>query len=116
MQANPSQFQFMVMSNGTVDKECISLCINESLLKPMSHVKVLAVTKGDRLTFNEHVNVCCSKAARQLNALFRISRYLDTSSCSFLFNSSVKSNFNYCSMVWHFCGKVNNDKNCKNST
>ena len=44
MQANPSQFQFMVMSNGTVDKEYISLCIHESLLKPMSHVKVLAVT------------------------------------------------------------------------
>ena len=25
-------------------------------------------------------------------------------------NSFVKSNFNYCPMVWHFCGKVNNDK------
>ena len=110
MQANPSKFQFMVMSNGTVDKECISICINESLLKPESHVKVLGVTLDDRLTFNEHVSVCCSKAARQLNALSRISRYLDTSSCTFLFNSFVKSNFNYCPMVWHFCGKVNNDK------
>ena len=111
MQANPSKFQFMVMSNGTVDKECISICINESLLKPESHVKVLGVTLDDRLTFNEHVSVCCSKTARQLNALSRISSwYLDTSSCTFLFNSFVKSNFNYCPMVWHFCGKVNNDK------
>ena len=110
MQANPSKFQFMVMSNGTVDKECISIYINESLLKPESHVKVLGVTLDDRLTFNEYVSVCCSKAARQLNALSRISRYLDTSSCTFLFNSFVKSNFKYCPMVWHFCGKVNNDK------
>ena len=54
MQANPSKFQFMVMSNGTVDKDCISICINESLLKPGSHVKVLGVTLDDRLTFNEH--------------------------------------------------------------
>ena len=110
MQANPSKFQFMVMLNGIVDKECISICINESLLKPASHIKVLGVTLEDRLTFNEHVSVCCSKAVRQLNALSRISRYLDTSSCTFLFNSFVKSNFNYCPMVWHFCGKVNNDK------
>ena len=100
----------MVMSNGTVDKECISICINESSLKPESHVKVLGVTLDDRLTFNEHVSVCCNKAARQLNALSRISRYLDTSSCTLLFNSFVKSNFNYCPMVWHFCGKVNDDK------
>ena len=100
----------MVMSNGTVDNECMSLCINESLLKPESHVKVLGVTLGDRLTFNEHVSVCCSKAVRQLNALSRISRCLDISSCSFFFNSFVKYNFNYCHMVWHFLGKVNNDK------
>ena len=30
MQANPSKFQFIVMSNGTIDNECISLYINES--------------------------------------------------------------------------------------
>ena len=110
MQANPSKFQFMVMSNGSVDKECISLSVNESILKPESHVKVLGVTLDDRLTFTEHISICCSKAARQLNALSRISRYLDISSCSLLFNSFVKSNFNYCPLVWHFCGKVNNGK------
>ena len=110
MQANPSKFQFMVMSNGSVDKECISLSVNESILKPESHVKVLGVTLDDRLTFTEHISICCTKAARQLNALSRISRYLDMSSCSFLFNSFVKSNFNYCPLVWHFCRKVNNEK------
>ena len=44
MQANPSKFQFMVMSNGTVKLE--------------SHVKVLCVKLDDRLTFNEHISVC----------------------------------------------------------
>ena len=83
-------------------------CVNDSLLKPESHVKLLGVTLGGRLTFNEHVSICRSKATRQLNALSR--RYLDTSSCSFLFSNFVKSNFNYCPMVWHFRGKVNSDK------
>ena len=77
MQTNPSKFQFMVMSYGSVDKECISLSVNESILKPESHVKVLGVTLDDRLTFTEHISICCTKTARQLNALSRISRYLD---------------------------------------
>ena len=109
MQANPSKFQFMVISNGSVDKECISLSVNESIMKPESHVKVRGATLDDRLTFTEHISMCCSKAARRLNALSRISKYLDISSCSFLFNSFV-SNFNYCPLLWHFCGKVNNEK------
>ena len=110
MQANPSKFQFMVMSNVSVDKECISLSVNKSILKLESHIKILGVTIDDRLTFTEHISICCSKAARQLNALPRISRYLHISSCSFLFNGFVKSNFNYCPLVWHFCRKVNNEK------
>ena len=76
MQANPSKFQFMVMSNGSVDKDCISLSVDESILTPESHVKVLGVTLDDRLTFNEHISICCSKAARQLNGLSRLSTQL----------------------------------------
>ena len=111
MQADPSKFRFMVMSNGSVDKECISLSVNESILKPESHVKVLlGVTLDDRLTLTEHISICCSKATRQLNAISRISRYLDFSSCSFLLIVFVKCNFNYCPLVWHFCGKVNKEK------
>ena len=76
----PPNFNFMV-SNGLVDKECISLSVNAFVFKPESHVKVLTlVTLDDRLTFTEHISICCSKAARQLNALSRISRYLDISS------------------------------------
>ena len=50
------------------------------------------------------------KAARQLNALSRISKYLDTKSKSVLYHSFIASNFNYCPIVWHFCGVVNNNK------
>ena len=27
-----------------------------------------------------------------------------------IYNSFVASNFNYCPLVWHFCGQVNNNK------
>ena len=50
------------------------------------------------------------KAARQLNALARISRFLSPSSRMIIYKTVINSNFNYCPIVWHFCGKVNNGK------
>ena len=52
----------------------------------------------------------CKKAARQLNALARISKHLDIDSRKIIYQSFVASNFNYCPLVWHFCGKLNSAK------
>ena len=52
----------------------------------------------------------CKKAARQLNALARISNYLDVSARKLIYNSFVASNFDYCPLVWHFCGATNSNK------
>lgn len=52
----------------------------------------------------------CKKAARQLNALARISNYLDISARRAIYNCFVASNFNYCPLVWHFCGLTNSNK------
>ena len=72
-----AKLQFVMISNGPVDKRCISLNVNESLLKTESHVKVIGVTLDDRLPFNEDVSVCCSKS----RGTVKCSRYLDTSPC-----------------------------------
>ena len=45
-----------------------------------------------------------------LNALARISNYLDIDSRKIIYNSFVACNLNYCPLVWHFCGKVNHSK------
>ena len=58
----------------------------------------------------EHVSACCSKAAKQLNALSRISRHISLKSKSIIYNSFIASNFNYCPLVWHFCGATNSNK------
>ena len=52
----------------------------------------------------------CKKTTRQLNALARISNYLGKSARRIIYNSFVSSNFNYCSIVWHFCGVTNGNK------
>ena len=72
--------------------------------------KVLGILIDDRLDFSQHISSMCSKAARQLNALARISKYLDQSFLKTIHNSFINSNFSYCPLVWHFCGKVDNEK------
>ena len=64
----------------------------------------------EKLNFSEHISLLCKKAARQLNALSRISKYIHASSRKIIYESFIVSNITYCALVWHFCGKVNNGK------
>ena len=109
MEANPSKFHFMIMSSQPVGN--VEICITENVkIVSESIVKVLGVFIDSRLTFNEHVKHSCVKAARQLNALARISKFLTFKARKLIFRSFVMSNFSYCPLVWHFCGKKNNSK------
>ena len=102
MKANPTKFQFMVLSPNPTDD--IELKLDENtILKPEKSVKALGVIIDNRLTFSDHISACCLKAARQLNAL-------DPKSKNVIYNSFIRSNFGYCPLVWHFCGKTNNNK------
>ena len=73
-------------------------------------VKILDVTIDKQLNFNEHISLCCTKAARQLNAFARIAKYLNLNSSRAIHYSFIASNFSYCPLVWHFCDKTNNAK------
>ena len=85
LQANPWKFQYMLLSSSNIDICNVSFCIDDILLKPEPHVKILGVSLDAKLSFNQHVSISWKKPARQLNALARISRYLNLSSCSLLY-------------------------------
>ncbi len=68
------------------------------------------VTIDERLTFNEHINIIGSNAARQLNAIKRLQCNLDKESRLAIYRSYILSKFNYCPLVWHFCG-IQNSRN-----
>ena len=109
MEANPSKFQFLVSARQSPGRVEIKITQDVHIISE-PFVKVLGIYIDDRFNFNEHVQRSCSKAARQLNALARISKYLNLRARKLIFNSFVISNFSYCPLVWHFCGKVNNAK------
>ena len=109
MQANPDKFHFMLFSPTPTEQQVLHLCDGTSLMSE-TEVTVLGVTIDDKLCFSQHISICCKKAARQLNALARISKHLNINSRMAIYNSFIMSNFNYCPLVWHFCGQVNNQK------
>ena len=52
----------------------------------------------------------CKKASRQLNVLKRIGTHLTKLGKLTIYHSFIMSNFNYCPLVWHFCGETNTKK------
>ena len=70
----------------------------------------LSISIDSRPIFTDHISSYCAKAARQLNALSRISENFDLKCRKLIFQSFVLGNFTYCPIVWHFCGKQNNGK------
>ena len=109
MKANPDKFQFMILSSSSLAP--VELLLDSSTnITSQDCVKVLGIIIDKQLTFNEHISLCCTKAARQLNAIARISKYLNPNSRRAIHHSFIASNFSYCPLVCHFCGKTNNAK------
>ena len=109
MEANPNKFQFFISSS--CQNESIELKISDNVtITSEPCIKALGISIDSRLTFTDHISSGCAKAARQLNALSRISKNLDLKCRKLIFQSFVLSNFTYCPIVWHFCGKQNNGK------
>ena len=57
----------------------------------------------NKLSFEQHISTLCNKASNQLNAIGRIQKCMGFKEKEVLLYSFVYSNFNYCSLVWHFC-------------
>ena len=56
---------------------------------------------------NSHVKDICSKASRQINVLYRLANVLDEESRLCILKCFILCHFNYCPLIWHFCGAKN---------
>ena len=104
MKANPSKFQSIVFK--TLRKENdIELRLCNETINNVPCVKLLGVMIDDKMCFDEHVSKLCIQAARQTNALRRISKYISDECRLSIYSACIASNFIYCNTVWHFCSK-----------
>ena len=73
--ANPDKFQSIILSRHRVDQFDIDL--NGHVISRGNTLKMLGVTLDDNLNFYEHVRNICQTASCQINALKRISNFLN---------------------------------------
>ena len=68
-------------------------------LRNSSEREVLGVIIDRKLTFHQHTKTMYHKPGQKLNALLRLSPYLDTNKRKTICTTIVKSQFNYCPQV-----------------
>ena len=79
-----------------------TISIGNSRINESDYEKLLGVTFDKKLSFKKHVEDLSKKANQKLHALARLSNYIDPIKSEILMNSFIRSQFNYCPLVWNF--------------
>ena len=94
---NLDKCHYMCLGKDTVN-DILKFCDEE--LKSSELETVLGIEIDQKLTFNCHVKTLCSKTAKKLSALQRITNIIDEEKRNLLFNRIIKSQFSYCPFLW----------------
>ena len=100
---NADKFQAIIVKRNLDMFNQYTLNIDGNQVTSEKSVKLLGINIDIKLSFDEPVSLICQKASNQLNAISRLHRYFGFKEKEVLINSFVYGNFNYCSVVWHFC-------------
>ena len=95
MKANPDKCHLICSKNDEVNLIVENEAIHNSKCR-----KLLGVNFDFKLNFNLHIKEICKKAGLKLNALSRITPFMDFSKKRKLVNAFFLSQFNYCPLVW----------------
>ena len=104
MIANPGKFKGVIFQKGNKDSSGTPMNINDKIIESSADVTLLGVKVDCKLSFSKHISTLCKQAGNQLNALKRVHKYLTLDTKVQLAKTFVLSTFNYCPIVWHFCG------------
>ena len=103
---NPSKSHLILSSNDTGK----ALVLNGIIIPNEHQVELLGITFDNGLDFDIHVTRLCKQASRKLQALFRISNYMDMNKRRLLMNSFFISQFSYCPLIWMFHSRTLNNR------
>ena len=108
MKANPDKYLFLFSPNREV-----SLTIESQIIKNSNFGKLFGIKLASKLNFNYHIHDICQKAGQKLNAISKITTYMNFAKTCLLVNTFFYSQFNYFQLVWICHNRTNNNKiNC----
>ena len=105
MKANQDKYHLIVSKN-----ENISIHIGPFEIKNTNREKLLGIKVDSRLNFNEHLDGIIKKVSRKINALSRMTPFMNISKRRILRNSFFNPQFNYCPLVSMFHSHSINNK------
>ena len=98
---NPGKCHFMSIGKDTRDEHVFYY--DNLALRSSNEEEILGVTIDTKLTFHQRIKKMCRKASEKLSALLTLSPYLDINKTKTTCTTMVKSQLNYCPLVWTFC-------------
>ena len=93
---NPEKCHYMSLGKDS-EGDLLKFC--GEVLEASQTETVLGIQIDNKLNFENHIKSLCSKAFQELGTLQRFSNLLDVQKKNLSFNSIIKSQFNYCSLV-----------------
>ena len=97
MKANLGKCHMLLSST-----ESLNFQISETVIHNSQSTKLLGVTFDNKLKFEKHINTICQKANRKLNALARVTPYMELTKRRILMNAFFDSQSNYCPLFGCF--------------
>ena len=105
MKANTDKSHLLL--SGNID---LNANIDGNVIESEDSQVLLGITIDSNLSFNTHINNLCKKASAKLNALARISGYMNLPKRRMIMKSFITSQFGYCSLIWMFHSRALNNK------
>ena len=105
MKSNNDKCHLIVASENEV-----FLTIGDEQIISTESVELLGIIIDNKLNFNKHILNMRRKGSQKAHALARISKYLTKDKLRITMSTFVKSQFNYCPLVWMFHGRILNNK------
>ena len=81
------------------DKNKLTANIDGNVIESEDNQVLLGITIESNLSFNKHINNLCKKASAKLNALARISGYMNLLKRGIIMKSFRTSQFGYCLLI-----------------
>ena len=104
MVANPKKFQVIFL--GLKQHQEFLLEVKNISINVTRSVKLLGIDVDDELKFDKYVKTLCQKVSRKASAFSRFVPHIDEKKGKILYHTFIISNFNYCPLIWMFCGKT----------
>ena len=110
MLLNAKKCKFLVVESAKSSRsKTAAIKVQNKIVSEENEGKMLGITFDNNITMHEHIKNICKKAGSKLNAIARISYFLNEHKRKVLMKSFVMSQFNYCPIIWMYCQRRSNN-------